>query len=218
MRRAAGGVLLAAVLVTAGCTSDDDGGQTDGSSVPTSDLDAADAPGDERPTDPTRASALIARPAPATDLRGDAAAASDLERIDQLQSQLDAEVGDDQTLVSLPGDVLFDFDDDAVARAGRSTLADVAELIELEGPSEVLVEGHTDAVGSAGYNQDLSQRRAASVARVLSDELGIDAELLTVRGLGFDRPVVDETTASGDDDPDARARNRRVEITLVGTG
>lgn len=165
--------------------------------------------GDERPSAP------VARPAPASRLAGDDVVASDLERIEQLRESLDAESVDGDTLVSLPGDVLFGFDQATVTDAGRRTLADLAELIVLEDPPAVRVEGHTDSVGDPDYNRDLSERRAEAVAAVLVEDFGIDADLLDVRGFGEDRPVASNTTDDDEDDPEGRALNRRVEVILA---
>jgi hypothetical protein len=72
-------------------------------------------------------------------------------------------------------------------------------------PQAVLVVGHTDATGSADFNQQLSERRARSVGKVLA-EAGISAQSLYFQGVGAARPLADNTTAEG------RAQNRRVEI------
>lgn len=117
--------------------------------------------------------------------------------------------------MSLPGDVLFAFDRAEVTDTGRRTLADVAELVELEDPPAVRVEGHTDSVGDPAYNQELSERRAQAAAAVLTDAHGVDRDLLEVRGFGEDQPVAPNTTDDGEDNPEGRARNRRVEIILV---
>lgn len=194
-----------AVLLAAGCTASDEAASPPAAQpAPDSALEAADQP----------LSALVARPAPASQLGGDAVAVSDLERIEQLRDALDAEPLEGDTLVALPGDVLFAFDEPEVTTAGRDTLADVAELITLEDPPAVRVEGHTDSVGSAAYNQDLSQRRAQAAAQVLVEN-GIDATLLQVSGFGEERPVAPNTDPDGSDDPEGRQRNRRVEVVLV---
>jgi outer membrane protein OmpA-like peptidoglycan-associated protein len=75
----------------------------------------------------------------------------------------------------------------------------------------VRVEGHTDNVGSATYNRDLSQRRAQSVVNALVQR-GIPVEKLLPAGYGFDRPVASNATALG------RAKNRRVEFTILRAG
>jgi outer membrane protein OmpA-like peptidoglycan-associated protein len=75
----------------------------------------------------------------------------------------------------------------------------------------VRVEGHTDNIGSATYNRDLSQRRAQSVVNALVKR-GIAVEKLLPAGYGFDRPVATNETAKG------RALNRRVEFTILREG
>jgi len=71
-------------------------------------------------------------------------------------------------------------------------------------PSLILVEGHTDNVGSREYNQALSLKRARSVANLLVDKFGVDKQHLFISGRGFDYPVASNTTAEG------RAKNRRM--------
>ena len=71
----------------------------------------------------------------------------------------------------------------------------------------VLIEGHTDNVGSADYNQGLSQRRADSVRYYLTQQ-GIASQRLSTDGIGMDRPVANNDTATG------RQQNRRVEIII----
>ena len=73
--------------------------------------------------------------------------------------------------------------------------------------SKIVVEGHTDSQGGAGYNQDLSQRRAQSVRDYLVTR-GIAADRVTSQGFGLTRPIADNASAEG------RANNRRVEIVV----
>jgi OmpA-OmpF porin, OOP family len=69
------------------------------------------------------------------------------------------------------------------------------------------VEGHTDNVGTAEYNLDLSLRRATAVRDFLVSQ-GVAAERLTVEGLGFARPVAENDTEAG------RQKNRRVDLVI----
>jgi outer membrane protein OmpA-like peptidoglycan-associated protein len=73
----------------------------------------------------------------------------------------------------------------------------------------VAIDGHTDARASDQYNQDLSERRAASVRDALED-MGVIEARFRVRGYGETRPVAPNTTAAG------LRQNRRVEVTLLG--
>jgi len=78
----------------------------------------------------------------------------------------------------------------------------------------VSVEGHTDGKGSAAYNQALSERRAASVARWLKGRKGLNKVRFDVRGFGASKPVAPNAKPDGSDDPDGRQKNRRVEIVV----
>ncbi len=72
----------------------------------------------------------------------------------------------------------------------------------------ITIEGHTDSVGDAAYNQKLSQRRAESVSKYLSTKLGVDAKRLSAKGFGESKPIADNKVASG------RLQNRRVEAAV----
>jgi outer membrane protein OmpA-like peptidoglycan-associated protein len=132
-----------------------------------------------------------------------------------LKSELGARETERGTLISLPGDVLFDFDKYAIRRDARPTLARLAELIRQMPEGRVLIEGHTDAKGSEAYNLKLSERRAEAVAEWLGVQEGIDTTRLDRRGLGEARPAAPNTRADGRDDPEGRQRNRRVEVILT---
>jgi OmpA-OmpF porin, OOP family len=112
---------------------------------------------------------------------------------------------DDLAIVSVASDVLFPFDSAELTQRAEATVRDLAaDLVDAAGT--VTVVGHTDSVGTAAYNQDLSERRAAAVAAVLEEEL--DGVEVVTEGRGSREPLVRES----DDDPSAAARNRRVEI------
>ena len=77
----------------------------------------------------------------------------------------------------------------------------------------VEVAGHTDSKGTAEYNQKLSERRAAAVADVYTQVIGTGSGIrYNVAGYGEDRPVAANTLSNGKDNPEGRARNRRVEV------
>jgi OmpA-OmpF porin, OOP family len=96
-------------------------------------------------------------------------------------------------------------------------LDDVASVVTSPAAADapVRVEGHTDAVGSDADNQALSERRARSVVDHLT-AVGVDPARLAARGFGESRPAAPRTHDHGSDDPDGRARNRRVEIVVEG--
>ena len=113
-----------------------------------------------------------------------------------------------QLVVNLPEAVTF-ATGSAVVQAGfQDELALVAQNLLRNPNSTIEVVGHTDTVGSASYNQDLSQRRARSVADVLIAE-GVPSWRIATRGMGFNQPVASNDTEAG------RAQNRRVEIVIT---
>lgn len=103
--------------------------------------------------------------------------------------------------------LLFDSNVDTLTADGRDALREVARSLRELGIERLRVEGHTDNVGSTAYNQDLSLRRAESVAREFA-HAGIPAEAIERIGHGLAKPVADNATALG------RAQNRRVVITV----
>lgn len=141
------------------------------------------------------------------------AAAGAVSRVDTLKSELSATRVQRGTLVSLPGDVLFDFDKASIRRSAEPTLDKLAELIRLQKPASVAIEGHTDSKGDDNYNQRLSEGRAESVRGYLSGK-GVGGVALKVAGFGETRPVAPNGKPDGADDPDGRQRNRRVEVIL----
>lgn len=110
-------------------------------------------------------------------------------------------------------DVLFDFDQATLRPEADEVLAQAADALSST-DEPLTVEGHTDAMGSDEYNDDLSLRRADAVVAALTED-GVTAEMTAV-GYGETRPIAPNTTPAGDDDPAGRALNRRVEIVVGG--
>ncbi|MEM1175251.1 MAG: OmpA family protein [Pseudomonadota bacterium] len=115
--------------------------------------------------------------------------------------------GDNITL-NMPGNVTFATDSSDLSPAFFEVLNSVGKVMSEFESTVVEVAGHTDSTGSDAYNQQLSQRRAQSVATYLSSQ-GVNSQRLITVGMGESRPMADNSTASG------RAANRRVEITMV---
>jgi outer membrane protein OmpA-like peptidoglycan-associated protein len=115
--------------------------------------------------------------------------------------------------VSLPGDVLFDFDKATIRPNAVATLEKVKEAAQTTGARPIIVEGHTDAVGTPAHNQPLSEARATAVASWLASA-GVERARLQSRGYGATRPIAPNQSPSGGDDPAGRQRNRRVTVTL----
>ncbi len=141
---------------------------------------------------------------------------SSLERrVSETLSNLGAEVVEGDTVITLPDEVLFDFDQSALRSDAAATLDDIAEAIAYFADAPVRVAGHTDSHGSDGYNQKLSENRAQSVVDYLMGA-GVESGRITAEGFGETRPVAPNENADGSDNPDGRAQNRRVEIVIKG--
>ncbi|MFK4823354.1 OmpA family protein [Paenochrobactrum sp. BZR 588] len=113
----------------------------------------------------------------------------------------------DQIILNMPSSITFDTDQDAVKGQFYPTLNSVAIVLRKFNQTLVDILGFTDSTGSASYNQQLSQRRAASVATYLGSQ-GIDPRRFAVIGYGASQPVASNAT------PEGRAQNRRVEIQI----
>ena len=117
-------------------------------------------------------------------------------------------------LVSLPSDVLFDFDKSNIRPDAEATLSQLSEVLITMHDSRVEITGHTDSKGSDEYNDKLSIRRANSVKAWLKEN-GVTSKMTTA-GKGERSPVAPNQTASGADDPNGRQKNRRVELVIGG--
>jgi outer membrane protein OmpA-like peptidoglycan-associated protein len=125
----------------------------------------------------------------------------------QLQQQLmdlRARPTDRGALVTL-GDVLFEFNRADIKATGHNELRKLAEFLKKHPDRQVLIEGHTDDIGSNTYNENLSRRRAEAVANALA-ALGVPSPRVTAVGYGESYPVAANTTDTN------RALNRRVEV------
>jgi len=111
--------------------------------------------------------------------------------------------------LSLRDMIQFDFGRDTIKPESGHILDDIAAVLR-DHPELTLirVEGHTDIVGSAEYNQSLSERRARAVVRALVAR-SVAQSRLVAAGYGFTRPIASNATALG------RAKNRRVEFVIV---
>ncbi len=116
-----------------------------------------------------------------------------------------------ELIVRMPEAVLFATDSAALNPKLRSDLFVLSESLNKYPKSIVTVTGHTDNTGSAGYNRDLSQRRAESVASVLRTG-GVSGSRVRTVGAGENQPIATNQTSAG------RAANRRVDITITPTG
>jgi len=112
--------------------------------------------------------------------------------------------------VTFAADVLFDFDKAVIKPEGKSKLDDISNKVKGINLEVVIAIGHADSTGSDAYNQRLSVRRAESVKAYLVSR-GIEANRVYTEGKGEKQPVADNKTRDG------RAKNRRVELEVIGT-
>ena len=112
--------------------------------------------------------------------------------------------------VTYAADAFFDFDKAVLKPEGKAKLDDVVAKVKGINLEVIVAVGHTDSVGKDAYNQKLSVKRAEAVKAYLVSN-GIEANRVYTEGKGEAQPVADNKTAAG------RAKNRRVEIEVVGT-
>jgi len=133
-----------------------------------------------------------------------AAAQAQLQSAQQQLADLKAKQTDRGMVVTL-GDVLFDTGQSTLKPGAMSAINRLATFLSQNPNTKVLVEGHTDSVGSDDYNIGLSERRARAVATELESRGIPDSQIQTL-GRGKDMPVATNDTPAG------RQQNRRVEI------
>ena len=103
--------------------------------------------------------------------------------------------------------VNFAFDSSVLPASANSDVEKLTRVLKENPPAKVMIVGHTDSTGSDEYNQKLSERRAASLAKRLSDN-GIDKNRIQTTGKGEKEPIATNGTAAG------RAQNRRIEVEI----
>jgi OmpA-OmpF porin, OOP family len=114
------------------------------------------------------------------------------------------------TKVTYAADAFFDFDKAVLKAEGKAKLDDLVGKVKGINLEVIIAVGHTDSVGADAYNQKLSVKRSDAVKAYLVSK-GIEKNRVYTEGKGEKQPVADNKTAAG------RAKNRRVEIEVVGT-
>lgn len=109
----------------------------------------------------------------------------------------------------VPGGVLFALNSEDVQESAHGTLAKVAELIDMYKDRKVRIIGHTDALGDAAYNEELSERRAGLVKQFFVENFDVDETRLSTQGVGEADPIASNETLEG------RRANRRVEVLIL---
>jgi outer membrane protein OmpA-like peptidoglycan-associated protein len=110
--------------------------------------------------------------------------------------------------VTFESGLLYDFDSDVVRSSAAQNLGNLAASLNKYPNTDLLIVGHTDAVGTGEYNQGLSQRRATAASNYLASQ-GVSAARLRALGRGETEPLATNDTEAG------RQLNRRVEIAIV---
>lgn len=166
----------------------------------------------EKGTADRQAVLLEAREREAQRRAQDAAAAQQQAQSAQQRAQgLEQELADlrakktDRGIVVTLGDVLFDTGKATLKPGAYATIDRLAEALKADTERKVLIEGHTDSVGSDQYNQSLSEHRAGAVQAALF-ERGVTAAQISTVGRGESTPV------ASNDDAGGRQQNRRVEL------
>jgi outer membrane protein OmpA-like peptidoglycan-associated protein len=112
---------------------------------------------------------------------------------------------EDELKVTVRNEILFDFNSASLRSASRDELREMADVFNKYGETTIVVAGHTDSVGSASYNDRLSDRRADTVTNYL-ENYGVRGARIDAVGYGESRPRASNETSSG------RQQNRRVEL------
>jgi len=118
-----------------------------------------------------------------------------------------------ETRLSVGADALFDFDKSDLRADAEETLEALGPIINKYKNDPTEVDGYTDAIGSAEYNQHLSEQRAKTVKSWLVAHDYLPASTPT-KGYGKAHPVAPNTNPDGSDNPSGRQKNRRVEIVI----
>lgn len=134
---------------------------------------------------------------------------------DTMSLDMEMRKWDDQPIV-VPN-IYFEFDSDQLTADSKSSLDSSIYNILIENP-EIIIEilAHTDNKGTSTYNRKLSQSRAESVVNYLAEK-GIEKDRLKAKGYGEDKPIAPNENPDGSDNPEGRAKNRRVEFRVIGT-
>jgi len=112
--------------------------------------------------------------------------------------------------VTFAADTFFDFDKAVLKPDGKEKMDDLVSKLQGMNLEVIIAVGHTDSIGTDAYNQKLSVRRAEAVKAYLVSK-GIEANRVYTEGKGEKQPIASNKNSAG------RAKNRRVEIEVVGT-
>lgn len=124
------------------------------------------------------------------------------------ESPVSVRTSEDGVIFSLDS-ILFDFNDSKLKSEAESAIKKISEILKKYPGRDIRVSGHTDSIGRKEYNQKLSEDRAKTVLHELVDKHKMEESKISFKGYGDANPVAPNDTDEN------RAKNRRVEITLV---
>ena len=131
------------------------------------------------------------------------------QHVQGLLADLPSKLEERGLMTTVPGELLFTMGSDEVQPSADETLAKVAELIGMYDNRQVLIVGHSDAMGDPARNRQLSERRAERVKQIFVNYFEIAADRLSTEGLGDALPIASNAT------PQGRRANRRVEVLIL---
>lgn len=143
----------------------------------------------------------------------DASSSIDREIIETL-TEFNAKEVDEGTMLTLPEDILFDFDSSELRPEADEEIDKLVQLAE-ETDELMTIIGHTDSRGADDYNQKLSEERAQAVVDALVNK-NVAEDRLEAIGKGASEPIAENTHSDGSDNPEGRQKNRRVEVIVHG--
>ncbi|TWF41359.1 outer membrane protein OmpA-like peptidoglycan-associated protein [Chitinophaga polysaccharea] len=130
------------------------------------------------------------------------------EELKNVLNEAEVSIIKDSLKVIFPNNVLFASSSDQVNDAIKPTFSRFAEILNKYGKTKILITGHTDNTGSADYNRELSEKRAASAKGLLSS-FNVNNDRMFTWGLSDRDPIASNNTDAG------KARNRRVEFVIL---
>jgi len=118
-------------------------------------------------------------------------------------------------MLMMPADVLFQFNRADLKPSAAHALQQALQLITTQRVRSVIIEGHTDSIGSPHYNLQLSDKRASAVKNWFVKHGGPPADSFVTKGFGKSQPIASNMNPDGSDNPEGRRQNRRVSIILI---
>ena len=131
------------------------------------------------------------------------------QQVQGLLADLHSNLDERGLMTTVRGELLFAVGSDQVQPSAYDSLAKVADLISMYENKQVLIIGHSDAMGDAESNRQLSKRRADLVKQIFVENFDLPANRLATEGAGETRPIASNTTSDG------RRANRRVEVLIL---